>query len=178
MTISTSPDQTAVAPGNLKREWAEKGRRYFRYELDRPIVNFWSVLSARYAIAKDRWNDVELSVFHHPSHSANLPALFEGLKLALTYASEAFGTYRFSQLRVVEFPYSNFAQSFPGTLPFSENAALIGRKKMGQNQGQIVSTDFTVLIDPDLLTKNTDAASASKSRFVIRDFAIPNALTH
>lgn len=125
VTVSTSPDQTAIAPGYLKREWTENSRRYFRYEMDKPIANFWSVLSARYAIARDRWNDVELSILHHPSHSANLPAMFEGLKLALAYASEAFGPYQFRQLRVAEFPYSNFAQSFPNTVPFSENANFI-----------------------------------------------------
>ena len=34
--ISTSPDQIAIAPGSLVREWQENGRRYFDYKLDHP----------------------------------------------------------------------------------------------------------------------------------------------
>src|SRR4051812_26423772 len=40
ITVSTSPDQTAIAPGYLEREWVENGRRHFRYEMDKPILNF------------------------------------------------------------------------------------------------------------------------------------------
>ena len=44
-----SPDQIALAPGYLQREWTEGGRRYFHYKMDAPILNFFSFLSARYA---------------------------------------------------------------------------------------------------------------------------------
>src|SRR5262245_6363191 len=55
VTVSTSPDQIAVAPGYLKREWTENGRRYFRYEMDSQILNFWSVVLARYEVVRDGW---------------------------------------------------------------------------------------------------------------------------
>ena len=48
-TVSTSADQIALAPGYLQREWTEDGRRYFHYEMDAPILNFYAFLSARYA---------------------------------------------------------------------------------------------------------------------------------
>ena len=38
--ISTSPDQIAIAPGSLVREWQENGRRYFEYKLDHPVDQF------------------------------------------------------------------------------------------------------------------------------------------
>ena len=44
ITVSTSPDQIAIAPGYLARGWTEGGRRYFRYEMDQPILNCFSVL--------------------------------------------------------------------------------------------------------------------------------------
>ena len=45
-TIGTAPNQIAVAPGYLVREWEEDGRRWFRYVMDRPMANFASFVSA------------------------------------------------------------------------------------------------------------------------------------
>jgi ABC-2 type transport system permease protein len=39
-TISTSPDQIAIAPGYLQKEWEKDGKRYFHYKMDAPILNF------------------------------------------------------------------------------------------------------------------------------------------
>jgi hypothetical protein len=50
LTISTSGDQTAVAPGALTKTWHKNGRNYFHYRQDRPgIYGQFAVLSARYA---------------------------------------------------------------------------------------------------------------------------------
>ncbi|MGH6816315.1 MAG: M1 family metallopeptidase, partial [Hyphomicrobiaceae bacterium] len=125
VTVSTSPDQIAVAPGYLQRDWSENGRRYFRYEMDRPILNFWSIVSARYAVAQDRWNDVDLSVHYHPPHALHVPRMIEAMKLALAYCSTEFGPFQYRQMRIVEFPYGQFAQSFPNTVPYSEKAGFI-----------------------------------------------------
>ncbi len=46
--VSTSADQIAIAPGELVREWTDGGRRYFQYQTRRKVLNFFSVLSARY----------------------------------------------------------------------------------------------------------------------------------
>jgi hypothetical protein len=46
-TVSTSPDQIAIAPGYLQREWTQNGRRSFHYKTTSPILGFWSYLSAR-----------------------------------------------------------------------------------------------------------------------------------
>ncbi len=35
--------------------------------------------------------------------------------------TKTFGPYQYSQIRIMEFPYANFAQAFAGTIPFSEN---------------------------------------------------------
>jgi len=50
--ISTSPDQIAIAPGSLVREWRENGRRYFDYKLDHPALHFVSFMSARYEVQR------------------------------------------------------------------------------------------------------------------------------
>jgi ABC-2 type transport system permease protein len=125
VTVSTSPDQIAVAPGYLKREWTENGRRYFRYEMDSAILNFWSVVSARYEVVRDRWGDVDLAVFHHPPHNANVERMLKATKVAFDYYSRSFGPYQHKQMRIVEFPYGAFAQSFPNTVPVAEMAGFV-----------------------------------------------------
>jgi ABC-2 type transport system permease protein len=50
-TVTTSPDQIAIAPGYLKREWMENGSRYFEYTVgDTRINNFFSFLSGRFNV--------------------------------------------------------------------------------------------------------------------------------
>ena len=67
-TVCTSPDQIAMAPGYLQREWEENGRRCFRYEMDSPILGFWAYLSADWAVKRDRWNDVAIEVYYDRKH--------------------------------------------------------------------------------------------------------------
>ena len=129
-TVSTDPDQIAIAPGYLQREWTEDGRRHFRYEMDAPILNFYSFLSARYAVERDVWNGpdgpVSLEVYHHPDHDYNVGRMMEAMKASLRYFSSSFSPYQYRQLRIIEFPnYATFAQSFPNTVPFSESIGFI-----------------------------------------------------
>ena len=126
ITLSTSADQIALAPGYVEREWSADGRRYFRYAMDTPILNFWSVLSARYVVARDKWNDVDIAIYFHPGHEMNVPRMIDAVKESLAYYSENFGPYQHRQMRIVEFPgYFDFAQSFPNTVPYSEAAGFI-----------------------------------------------------
>ncbi len=131
-TVSTVPDQLAIAPGYLEREWTENGRRHFRYVMDQPILNFFSVLSARYEVKRDTWNDVKLEIYYHPTHTANLDRMMQGMKDALAYCSAAFGPYQHRQARILEFPrYATFAQAFPNTIPYSEGVGFIARVREG-----------------------------------------------
>ena len=130
VVLSTSSDQIAIAPGYLQREWEEDGRRYFHYKMDAPILNFFSFLSARYEIARDRWQDVAIEVYYHPGHDFNVQRMIEGTKKSLEYFSNEFSPYQHRQLRILEFPrYASFAQSFPNTVPYSESIGFIARVK-------------------------------------------------
>lgn len=126
--VATSPDQIAIAPGTLEREWMDKGRRYFHYRMDKPILNFYAFQSARYEVRHDRWEDVTIDVYYHPGHDWNVERMIRGAQASLDYASRRFGRYQFRELRIVEFPrYGQYAQAFPGTIPFSESAGFIAR---------------------------------------------------
>lgn len=127
-TVSTSPDQLAIVPGYLDREWSENGRRYFHYQMDSKILDFYSVLSARYAVRRDSWNGVALEIYYHPGHESVLDEMMQGLKESLAYGTAHFGPYQHRQARILEFPrYAGFAQSFPNTIPYSESVGFIAK---------------------------------------------------
>jgi ABC-2 type transport system permease protein len=125
-TVSTVPDQIAVAPGYLQREWTEKGRRYFHYKMDSKILNFYSFLSARYKVKREQWNGINLEIYYHQGHEYNLNRMLHSIKQSLGYYTAVFSPYQHKQVRILEFPrYASFAQSFPNTIPFSEGIGFI-----------------------------------------------------
>ncbi|MGZ7079779.1 MAG: M1 family aminopeptidase, partial [Thermoanaerobaculia bacterium] len=136
-TVSTSPDQIAIAPGYLQKEWTENGRRYFHYKTTSPILGFWSYLSARYEVKRDKWTrpgcsggadpcDVAIEIYFDPKHPYNVDRMIYGVKKSLDYYSANFSPYQHRQVRIIEFPrYARFAQSFPNTIPFSESIGFI-----------------------------------------------------
>ena len=127
-TVSTSPDQTAVAPGTLESEWKANGRRYFHYKMDKPILNFYAFQSARYSVKHDWWQDVGIEILYQPGHEYNLDRMAKGMKDALEYYTRNYSPYQYKVLRIVEFPrYAAFAQSFPNTIPYSESVGFIAR---------------------------------------------------
>jgi aminopeptidase N len=126
VTVTTDADQTPVAPGYVVADTVNDGRRTVRFRTDTPVNNFYSVQSARYEIAKDRWRDVELAVYHHPGHEANVPRMMAAMKASLELFATHFSPYQFRQARILEFPgYEDFAQSFANTIPYSESIGFI-----------------------------------------------------
>jgi hypothetical protein len=126
-TVSTSPDQTAIMPGYLQKEWMQDGRRFRHYKSEAPFeTGIFSVNSARYAVKSDHWHDVSLEIYYQPGHEFDLDRMMNGMKSALEYCSTWFSPFQFRQLRIVEFPrYGDFAESFPNTIPFSESLGFI-----------------------------------------------------
>jgi hypothetical protein len=126
--VSTSPDQIAIAPGELVREWTKGGRRFFEYQSRKKILDFSSVLSARYSVVRDRWQDVALGVYYNPGHEYNLQKMMKGMQAALAYCTANFSPYQNKTLRILEFPrYASFAQSFPASIPYSESIGFIAK---------------------------------------------------
>ncbi|MCF2875795.1 MULTISPECIES: ABC transporter permease/M1 family aminopeptidase [unclassified Tenacibaculum] len=127
IVIGTNKNQTAVAPGNLVKQWKSNNRNYFHYKTAIPIINFYSIVSAEYELAKDTWvapktkNLVELEVYYHKGHEYNVQRMMDAMKKSFDYYSTHFSPYQYNHMRITEFPrYAQFAQSFPGTVPFSE----------------------------------------------------------
>ena len=125
--ISTAPDQIAIAPGQLQKEWEENGRKYYHYKNNGLIQNFFNISSARYAVEEKDWKGsrgetVKIQIFHHADHAYNLDRYFASVEASLDYFTNNFSPFQFEQMRILEFPrYASFAQSFPNTVPYSES---------------------------------------------------------
>ena len=125
-TISTSPDQIAIAPGSLIKTWEAGGRKYFNYKLDQKSLNFYSFISGKYEVARKKWHGIDLEVYYDKEHAYNVPNMLKSMEKSLEYYTQNFGPYFHKQCRIIEFPrYSSFAQAFPGTMPFSEGIGFI-----------------------------------------------------
>ena len=129
--VSTDPDQIAISPGYLQREWEENGRKYFHYKMDSPMLNFYNFCSAKYAVTKDVWKGdsqtVNIEIYHHPTHTQNIDRFIKSVKVSMDYYTQNFSPFQFRQMRILEFPrYANFAQSFANTVPYSEDFGWVG----------------------------------------------------
>lgn len=115
--MGTSGDQVAVAPGTLRRTWAEGGRRYFHYVTDVPINNQYGVFSAGYAVHEEQWARpaqgqgatgpgpaVAIQIFHHPGHAGNLGRMVARVRASLDHYTRQFGPYPYSYIRLIENP--------------------------------------------------------------------------
>jgi aminopeptidase N len=125
-TVSTAPDQTALAPGELQKAWTADGRRYFHYVSRHPMLNFAAWMSARWAVKRVDDRGTEIAVYYNPAHAWNVDRMIEGARDALAYYDAHYTPYQFHQLRIAEVPnYYGFAQSFPNTIAFSEALGFI-----------------------------------------------------
>jgi aminopeptidase N len=125
ITISTEADQIVVAPGQMVSDVVDGDRRTSRFVTESPVLNFFSVQSARYERTARMHDGVEMVVFHDPAHGRNVPRMLDGLSASLDYFQTHFSPYQFRQARIVEFPYGTYAQSYPNTFAWSEGLGFI-----------------------------------------------------
>jgi aminopeptidase N len=124
--VTTDADQTPVAPGYRISDVTRDGRRTIRYRTDAPVLNFFSVQSADYAIKREVYKGVELAIYYDRQHPWNVDRMITALKTGLDYYQANFSPYQFRQARILEFPaYETFAQAFANTMPYSEGIGFV-----------------------------------------------------
>ncbi|HTE02028.1 MAG TPA: hypothetical protein VK668_22220 [Mucilaginibacter sp.] len=106
ITVSTSGDQTAIAPGELQGQWKQNGRNYFHYVQTQPgMYAPFGMLSAKYAVFHDSVqldHKVNINIYYHPDHDANIHRFANAYKDGLRYFSSAYGPYPFKDIRLAE----------------------------------------------------------------------------
>ena len=108
ITVSTSGDQTVVAQGDLQKKWQQNDRNYFHYVQNQPgMYAPVGILSARFTVMRDtvqlnKDHKVNVSIFYHPAHNANIGRFMAAYKDGIRYFSSAFGEYPFKDIRLAE----------------------------------------------------------------------------
>ncbi|NBW07372.1 MAG: aminopeptidase [Caulobacteraceae bacterium] len=125
ITVTTDADQTPLAPGYQRSDVTRDGRRTVRFVTESPVLYFMSIQSARYQIARQSHNGVDLVVYYDAQHGRNVPKMMQALAASLDYYTAHFAPYQFRQARISEFPYGSYAQSYPNTFAWSENLGFI-----------------------------------------------------
>ena len=126
ITISTDADQVPMAPGREVSDVIANGRRTARFVSGAPIAAFFSIQSARYAVKTIEADDLKLSVYSDPKHTWNVDRMLAAMRTSFAYYRANFGPYQFDHARILEFSgYATFAQSFAGTIPYSEGIGFI-----------------------------------------------------
>jgi len=127
VTLSTMPDQIALAPGRLIKDWTANNRRYFHYRSDAPIHNNLIFASARYDVARAAAGKTQIEVYYDPAHRYNVDRILTAAAASIRIFENAFGPYPQSQLRIAEAPaYAKFGGlAMPGLVFLSEGRAFL-----------------------------------------------------
>ncbi|PSL31038.1 ABC transporter permease/M1 family aminopeptidase [Chitinophaga ginsengisoli] len=106
ITVSTDSDQTAIAPGQLQKQWHRHGRTYFHYCQSNPGTYMpFTIISARYAILHDTAmlnHPVDIAIYYLSQHNTNIHRFLAAYKDGLHYFSKTFGRYPFGVIRLTE----------------------------------------------------------------------------
>lgn len=106
ITVSTDNDQTAVANGDLIKQWKANGRNYFHYVQDNPGMYMpFGIFSAKYAVLRDSITldrSIPIEIYYNPAQGTNVQRFVRGYKDGLKYMSETYGHYPFKEIRMVQ----------------------------------------------------------------------------
>lgn len=104
--ISTTSDQIAIAPGQLISKTKKEDRIQYQYKTTHPINFSFSFHSGNFEVKKERYQEVEIEVYHAKGHQHNTQQMIEGVKAALQYNTANLGPYPYQHLRIIEFPHT------------------------------------------------------------------------
>lgn len=129
-TVCTAEGQIPIAPGRAVKIYDQDGRACRDYVPNEPIAFFFAFVSADYETVEESWTSpegdtVDLAIYYDKQHDYNIALMVRAMKDSLDTYTEIFGPYQYDTLRIMEFPYGSFAQSFAGTIPFSENIGFV-----------------------------------------------------
>ncbi|WP_316845859.1 ABC transporter permease/M1 family aminopeptidase [Pedobacter psychrodurus] len=125
--ISTEIDQQIITVGELQRNWTTNNRRYFKYKTSTPINFMFALSSARYAVKKEKYKGINLSICYQAGQAYNLKSIFSAVKDALNYGNANFANYPLKQFNIVEIPqYKGAATAYPGVVFSAENINFLG----------------------------------------------------
>lgn len=126
-TVSTAADQYVVTVGALQKTWLAQDRRYFHYKTSVPISFMFALSSARYAVKKENYKGVELSICYQPGQEYNIKTMMQAVKDAMDYGNASFSPYPLKYFTLAQIPqYRGAATAYPGLMFSAENINFLG----------------------------------------------------
>lgn len=127
INVSTSANQTALAPGILSKFTKANGRNNFTFTSPEKVTPEFAVISGIYNKQIFIIHDDTLEIYHHPEHDSNISNFKNGIAAAKNYLTKRFGDLKHSIIRIVEISRRNgsFAQSFNTLIPYSETGFIL-----------------------------------------------------
>ena len=130
ITVSTVARPDADQRTAIACRAVADNRRTVRFKSDAPILQFFSMQSAAYAVRHDKWNNVDLSVYYDPKHPYDVDRMLMAMKASLTVYSKAFSPFQFHQMRITGFPITKLLRSPSRTRCRSRRASASCRTSM------------------------------------------------
>ncbi len=145
ITVSTSVEQTAFAPGTLKRKWQEDGRNHVLYQIETPAPMHWYIGSANYkhyeAKLKTRTN---LTILYDQRHYYNLEHFENAVTEGVAFIQANLGSYPYEELTIAEIPFyeEDDFYTYPNVIAISEKH---GWTADGRNEAHLVYIYYSIV---------------------------------
>ena len=111
--VSTVKGQTAIAPGELVKQWSEGNRDYFQYKNANPMRHALAYFSFDLKKSAAKVDGIELEVYHQKEVSELAQEHLSAMRDTVHYANKHFSPYNAKQLRLIQMPnilgYSGYA---------------------------------------------------------------------
>lgn len=122
ITIGTSGDQIAVAPGLLTTHSVADGRNYYTFELKEAAPFNWYVASADYESTSGSADNTKFEIMHKASHSFNIEVYKDALRKGIGFINTTLGEYPYNELRLIEINHltDDPVYAFANTIAISE----------------------------------------------------------
>ncbi|MEL7002499.1 MAG: ABC transporter permease, partial [Bacteroidota bacterium] len=119
--MSTSENQLPLGPGKLVKSWADKGRNYAEYQVNKPSTFDWHLGSFETQPVRGQINDFGYSIWASTKHPFNLDIYKSALTSSYEFIRKELGTFPYGEVRLVEIPYYHDKfLAFPNTIAISE----------------------------------------------------------
>ena len=121
--VSTSSEQTAFAPGTVKKKWQEDGRNHFLYQIETPAPMHWYIGSANYKNHEATLKTgTKLTVLYDQRHHYNLEHFENSVTEGIAFIQADLGNYPYTQLTVAEIPFyeEDDFYTYPNVIAISE----------------------------------------------------------
>ncbi|MDY8136159.1 ABC transporter permease/M1 family aminopeptidase [Aquimarina sp. 2201CG5-10] len=122
--VSTTQDQTAIASGELIKQWKEGDRNYFKYRTKTNVKKNMTYFSARYRKRDLSHNNIDIEMYYHAGHYHNIDYMAGIAGRTLDYMTKNYTPYQHNHLRIAEVSKGRSfgGQAMPGTISMNETA--------------------------------------------------------